>query len=612
VNPRHNPSQSVLLLAATAALIAAARASAMDLRFDVATEATGNSDANVSYFTTAHLPALNFPSVNGHNVMQSNNLRNSTITAAGNTLGMYYNDYNTLFPGSTAAQAVTTINTYLTNSSHFGSAAPTRWLNLNEIDAGKWNDPTTGDAYRVWLNDTLTGLHNLGYNNIILWSPRYLASKTYASSFQAIAQNAYIGLESYLDGYRIKNSYNYNLAQVQAYYQGYFDAWTSTTNGPGLPASKIFAGEHFGIYPNNYVAGQYFGSNGISGADWQAAIQIRDIAIHNIPFGGFIGYLWYRNFLATGDDATDLAAQFSYERAYASTLTVQSEIPTWTGNAGTTNTWADGFNWAGGLPSTTQNPYPLLAPTNPDLPKQTTANLFKTIKVNTTITLDADQSVTRLAFDSPFSYTLAPGNAGSLTLAGASPSIAVLSGSHKITAPLSFATPATLSISAGAQLDVTTNSLLLSTPAATIRQYLLGNQLTSSAPDPNNLTSLGYLTTSSTQVKLTYTGDANLDGKINADDYTLLDRGLAVGGSTWSQGDFNYDGIVNNQDYLLIDRVVTLQGTPLSPDLLAGRESRFGPDYVSTLLTSLPEPSPVVACVLAALLPLRRRTRPAP
>ncbi len=405
---------------------------ATDYRLDVATDAS--SADNTSWFGSQQLPALNFHSVDGHDIEQGNTTHQSAITAAGNTLSVYYNNYYTLFPNSTASAAVTTIENYAT--SHFGANANTRWLVLNEVAASTWNDTTSGDSYRTWLVDTITKLHTDGYNNIVLYSPRYLASKTYAATWKSIAQYAYIGLETYLDGKTVKDE-NFSLSKVQAYYQGYYNSWTSTTSGPGLDPSRLFAGEHFSI--NKYDPTFYWGANGTSGTDWQAAIEIRDIAIHNIPFGGFIGYAWGKDAQATGDDATDLAAQLSYERAYASTMVVQSEVPTWIGNSGTDNSWSNYLNWTGGLPSTTQNPYPLLALSNPTLPKQTTANLYNTIAANTTITLDGNQSVTHLGFDSPNSYTIAPGSGGSLTITGTAATLNVLSGSHFITAPLMIA-----------------------------------------------------------------------------------------------------------------------------------------------------------------------------
>jgi hypothetical protein len=47
----------------------------------------------------------------------------------------------------------------------------------------------------------------------------------------------------------------------------------------------------------------------------------------------------------------------------------------------------------------------------------------------------------------------------------------------------------------------------------------------------------------------TWGGDANLDGKLNVDDYIRIDQGIAAGLDGWSNGDFNYDGRVNIDDY---------------------------------------------------------------
>jgi len=64
-------------------------------------------------------------------------------------------------------------------------------------------------------------------------------------------------------------------------------------------------------------------------------------------------------------------------------------------------------------------------------------------------------------------------------------------------------------------------------------------------------------------VAYTYGGDANLDGKINVDDYIKIDSGIATGLSGWSNGDFNYDGKVNIDDYTVIDGNIGIQGGAL-------------------------------------------------
>ncbi len=54
-------------------------------------------------------------------------------------------------------------------------------------------------------------------------------------------------------------------------------------------------------------------------------------------------------------------------------------------------------------------------------------------------------------------------------------------------------------------------------------------------------------------VKYTWNGDANIDGKIDADDYFLIDSGYITQAKGYYNGDFNYDGIIDADDYFLID-----------------------------------------------------------
>lgn len=56
-----------------------------------------------------------------------------------------------------------------------------------------------------------------------------------------------------------------------------------------------------------------------------------------------------------------------------------------------------------------------------------------------------------------------------------------------------------------------------------------------------------------TLVRYTYVGDANLDGRINGDDYFKIDAGFSAHSTGYGAGDFNYDGKINADDYFLID-----------------------------------------------------------
>ena len=68
---------------------------------------------------------------------------------------------------------------------------------------------------------------------------------------------------------------------------------------------------------------------------------------------------------------------------------------------------------------------------------------------------------------------------------------------------------------------------------------------------------------STAPVKFTYVGDANLDGRINVDDFGRIDTSIGVGRKGWYNGDFNLDGTVNIDDYGWIDTAVGVQGSPL-------------------------------------------------
>lgn len=113
--------------------------------------------------------------------------------------------------------------------------------------------------------------------------------------------------------------------------------------------------------------------------------------------------------------------------------------------------------------------------------------------------------------------------------------------------------------------------------------------------------------TTAVVTKLTWYGDANLDGKVNADDYALIDRGFARHLTGWVNGDFDYSGTIDSADYLLIDRVEIQQSGVLSPALLAEREAEFGPSYAAQLLVVTPEPSSVMIVGLVGTGVLSRR-----
>jgi hypothetical protein len=215
-----------------------------------------------------------------------------------------------------------------------------------------------------------------------------------------------------------------------------------------------------------------------------------------------------------------------------------------------------------------------------------------------------------LRVDGGAAFTLTgPPGAQTLTLSGGSATLTAaawdslpnLSLSLTNGAKLTLQSPqrfSSLSITDSATLDLASNSLILDNPSApdahpgllTIRQHLLNNRLTSSTPDPTNTHSLAYLDTGShLLIELTLTGDANLDGILNADDFALLDRGRPRNGSLWQQGDFNYDGTITDADTSLLAATyaATTASSPTAPP------ASLAPPAIPTSTTTPPPTTPV-------------------
>ncbi len=418
---------------AAAALLASPLLRAADLRFDVST----SNNAIL-------LPNLSFPSANGHSDLLGGSTYQSTLAAKGNTLGIYYNNFNSGGPFTTypnphdMAEAIQTyVNQYWTTP-----GSQSGWIALNEVSSSDWqNNPvnSAGYDYHSWCIDVVALLKNgdssdpshivPAHTGVILWAPFGTPSSANRSSWQAIAQYAYIADERYIDGATVQSE-GYSVPAVQNFYQQSFNAWV---NNAGVPANRLILSEEY----TNSSAGNGYGANGLSGEAWQAAIECRNLAAYNVGFAGYVGYAWSKN--AQGSSSDTL---ISYENAYASTMVVQTEVPCWTGNNAsvTGNSWADYLNWTGGLPTTTQFPYDPLLNNSYNvglIQHQTAANFFSNANpsaAGTTITLDGNQSITMMTFDSPQPYTIAPGTGGSLNIAGTAASISVTSGSHTISA----------------------------------------------------------------------------------------------------------------------------------------------------------------------------------
>src|SRR5581483_5309577 len=140
-------------------------------------------------------------------------------------------------------------------------------------------------------------------------------------------------------------------------------------------------------------------------------------------------------------------------------------------------------------------------------------------------------------------------------------------------------------------------SLGQTSPLNVLRDEVIAGRVTDSL-NPANKT-VGYAdNTPAKQVTalVTWNGDANIDGTVNALDFNALATNFGAGpGAYWFQGDFNHDGTVNTSDFTLMAAnfgsangiASALPGTPVLGSLV-------------------PEPASI-AMLGTVLLALRRR-----
>jgi hypothetical protein len=193
-----------------------------------------------------------------------------------------------------------------------------------------------------------------------------------------------------------------------------------------------------------------------------------------------------------------------------------------------------------------------------------------------------------------------------------------------------------LTINSGGSLDMSNNHIIINygagpDPAATIRSYLTtgyaggawtgaGIDSSTAALPANSHYALGYadgadgvvagLSSGQVEIKYTLYGDADLDGLVTGNDFTILVSNLAKSGRTWDQGDFDYDGSVTGNDFTAL--VANLGKSASGAAIVLPASDYAAIDAFAAangLMADVPEPASAGALVLFSLGALTRRQR---
>jgi len=192
-----------------------------------------------------------------------------------------------------------------------------------------------------------------------------------------------------------------------------------------------------------------------------------------------------------------------------------------------------------------------------------------------------------------------------------------------------------LSISSNGTLDIGNNAIIINynhgaDPISSIAGWIAsgyasgtwtGPGITSTDAQSNSSYGIGYADAndpgdpaglSSGQIEVMYTllGDANLDGKVNGADFTLMAANFNDSVTNgWDEGDFNYDNVVNGDDFVLLAdnfNQFASQSAVGAADL-AALDAFAATNDIS--LTSVPEPASFALLATATIGLLARRKR---
>jgi hypothetical protein len=309
-NRSSRPTWRILPLIAIAlgALSTAAKA-VHDNRFDIAVMCCNCGD---KHFCNGQLNALNWATPNGHVLAMGTDAHRATVNGNGNFIAAYYDTLND--PGylqRTATQKADDIRQYVVDR-FTNTGGITTWIVINEISAGTWPNNQT---YRTWVHDVVHRLKNHYGHKVILLSPFQTVSSN-SADWQAVSDDAYIGIECYLSGEELRQDGRTSIAQMQAWAETQYQASKTSYLNRGVSSTKLFLTEHYG----QTTAGTNWGRSGTTTSTWKNCIRARCRAIKNVGFAGTLSYCWGCNTMGTGEQYL-----IEFEQTYASEKMLATE-----------------------------------------------------------------------------------------------------------------------------------------------------------------------------------------------------------------------------------------------------------------------------------------------
>ena len=166
---------------------------------------------------------------------------------------------------------------------------PPQWIILNEISASLWPG---NQAYRNWLVELLDRLNSYYGYNVILASP-FPNPGANNADWQRVSTYAYIGIEKYLSGERIRD-FGFSVDWCESQYRSSMQSYINR----GVSPDRLFLFEHFA----HTTEGFNWGRAGVSFEEWELALNTRHAAVRNVGFPGFVSFAWSKNAMGVSDD----------------------------------------------------------------------------------------------------------------------------------------------------------------------------------------------------------------------------------------------------------------------------------------------------------------------